>query len=178
MNLLLKSGTLYRMDNKASGPALANIHNHMFGLEKQIIAGEKQFLTQIRTEIPTGERILGVCSRQYLLKNSDGEILLSGVPKYGDENDPSIVGQFSYRMPRVNSAELVFQDRSGLLRMINSQNYRLTDPSGRVILTLLRRGIFSGGWNLDAAEELRPEFLCAIFIFCRYMEQENELPIV
>ncbi len=178
MNLLLKSGTLYRTENKYSGQALAIIHNRLFGLEKQIIAGEKQFLTQIRTEIPTGERICGACPKQYLLKNSDGEILLSGVPKYADEDVPSIVGQFIYRMPRVNSAELIFQDRSGLLRMINSQNYRLTDTSGKVILTLLRRGIFSGGWNLDAAEELRPEFLCGIFIFCRYMEQENELPIV
>lgn len=178
MNLVLKSGTLYRTDNKATGPALANIHNRIFGLEKQIIAGEKQFLTQIRTEIPTGERIPGVCPRQYLLKNSDGQILLSGVPRYADENDPSITGKFIYRMPRVNSAELMFQNRSGLLRMINSQNYHLTDPSGNVILTLMHRGIFSGGWNLDAAEELCPEFLCGIFIFCRYMEQENELPIV
>lgn len=178
MNLLLKSGTLYRTDNKAAGPALANIHNRLFGLEKQIIAGEKQFLTQIQTKTLTGERNPGAGSRQYLLKNSDGEILLSGVPRYADENDPSIVGQFIYRMPRVSSVELMFQDRSGLLRMINSQNYRLTDPSGKVILTLLRRGIFSGGWNLDAAEEFRPEFLCGIFIFCRYMEQENEFPIV
>ncbi|WP_312503479.1 hypothetical protein [Lacrimispora sp.] len=178
MNLLLKSGTLYRTDNKAAGPALANIHNRLFGLEKQIIAGEKQFLTQIRTEIFTGERILGAGSRQYLLKNSDGEILLSGVPRYAEENDPSIVGQFIYRIPRVSYVELMFQNRNGLLRMINSQNYRLTDPSGKVILTLLRRGIFSGGWNLDAAEEFRPEFLCGIFIFCRYMEQENEFPIV
>lgn len=178
MNLFLKSGTLYRTDNMDSGPALANIHSRLFGLEKQIIAGEKQFRTQIRTEILTGERFPGVCSRQYRLKNSDGEILLSGIPRYADENDPSIVGHFIYRMPRVNSAELMFQDRSGLLRMISSQNYRLTDPSGKVILTLLRRGIFYGGWNLDAAEELRPEFLCGIFIFCRYMEQENELPIV
>ncbi|WP_313155725.1 hypothetical protein [Lacrimispora sp.] len=178
MNLLLKSGTLYRTDNKAAGPALANIHNRLFGLEKQIIAGEKQFLTQIRTEILTGERILGAGSRQYLLKNSDGEILLSGVPRYAEENDPSIVGQFIYRIPRVSYVELMFQNRNGLLRKINSQNYRLTDPSGKVILTLLRRGIFSGGWNLDAAEEFRPEFLCGIFIFCRYMEQENEFPIV
>ncbi|SET75181.1 hypothetical protein SAMN05443270_1250 [Lacrimispora sphenoides] len=178
MNLLLKSGTLYQTDNKAAGPALANIHNRLFGLEKQIIAGEKQFLTQIQTKTLTGERILGAGSRQYLLKNSGGEILLSGVPKYADENDPAIVGKFIYRMQRVNSVELMFQDRSGLLQMINSQNYRLSDPSGKVILTLLRRGIFSGGWNLDAAEEFQPEFLCGIFIFCRYMEQENELPIV
>lgn len=173
MNLLIKSGTLYRTDNEVSGQVLANIHNRLFGLEKRIIAGEKQFVTQIRTEIPAGERIYGACPKQYLLKNSGGEILLSGVPKYADEDR-----QFIYRMPRVNSAELKFQNRSGLLRMINNQNYRLTDPSGKVILTLQRRGIFSGGWNLDAVEELRPEFLCGIFIFCRYMEQENELPIV
>ncbi len=178
MNLLLKSGTLYQADNKASGLALANIHNRFFGLEKHIITGGKQFLTQIRTELPTGERICDVCSRQYLLKNSDGEILLSGVPKYADENGPFIMWKFSYRMPRVKSAELMFQDRIGLLQMINSQNYRLTDSSGKVILTLSRRGIFSRGWNLDAAEEFYPEFLCGIFIFCRYMEQENELLIV
>ena len=177
MNLLLKSGALYQEDNKASGLALANIHNCLFGLEKHIIAGEKQFLTQIRTEVPTGERICDVCSRQYLLKNSDGEILLSGVPKYADENGPFIVWKFGYRMPRVKSAELMFQDRIGLLQMINSQNYRLTDSSGKVILTLSRRG-FSRCWNLDAAEEFCPEFLCGIFIFCRYMEQENELLIV
>lgn len=107
MNLLLKSGTLYQTDNKAAGPALANIHNRLFGLEKQIIAGEKQFLTQIQTKTLTGERILGAGSRQYLLKNSGGEILLSGVPKYADENDPAIVGKFIYRMQRVSSVELM-----------------------------------------------------------------------
>lgn len=177
MDFLIKSGTLYWLEGEAYGPALADIRNRLCSSEKHIIAGEKQFLTQIRTEIPQEEITPGACPKQYLLKNSEGEVLLSGVPRYADGDDPSVVGWPIYRMPRVNSAELLFQGRSGLLKMINSQNYRLTAPSGKVMLTFLHRGII-GGWRLETAEEFPPELLCGIFIFCRYMEQENELTTI
>ncbi|SBV98845.1 conserved hypothetical protein [uncultured Eubacteriales bacterium] len=177
MNFLLKSGTLYWTDGGPYGPALADIRNRLCGSEKQIIAGGEQFLSKIRMEVPPEELPPGSCPKQYLLKNSEGEVLLSGIPRYADGDDPSVVGWPIYRMPRVNSAELLFQGRSGLLQMINSQNYRLTAPSGKEMLTLLHRGII-GGWSLETAEEFSPELLCGIFIFCRYIEQENEFTTV
>ncbi|QRV22121.1 hypothetical protein I6K70_12195 [Lacrimispora saccharolytica] len=80
-------------------------------------------------------------------------------------------------MPRVDSADLILQNLSAHLKMINSQNYLLSDGSGQGILSVMHRGGM-GGWDLDSREEFSPEILCGIFVFCRYLEQENELIVV
>ena len=41
----------------------------------------------------------------------------------------------------------------------------------------MHRGI-AGGWTLEDNCGFSPEMLCGIFIFCRYIEQENEFMIV
>lgn len=177
MKYFLKSGILYKREQENLSPALANIKNRLCGSEKQIYVGEKQFLTAIQTELKPGEHIRGGCPKKYILKNLNEEILMSGFPKYAEGEDPSVAGWPIYRMPRVDSADLLLQSHSGSLQMINSQNYRLMDNTGQSVLNVLHRGVM-GGWDMEAPEEFSPEILCGIFVFCRYMEQENELMVV
>lgn len=63
------------------------------------------------------------------------------------------------------------------LNMWNSQNYCLGKSAGEEAVRIFHRGL-AGGWDIEAADEICPEIICGIFIFCRYIEQENEFPIV
>lgn len=63
------------------------------------------------------------------------------------------------------------------LNMYNSQYYVLRNTNGDDVLSILHKGT-TGGWFFDDKQGFAPEILCAIFVFCRYMEQENELLIV
>lgn len=175
MNYFIKSGTLYKREKENLSPALAGIKNRLCGSEKQIYVGEKQFLTFM--ERTTGEHSRDACPKKYLLKNRNEEILMTGFPKYAEGEDPSVAGWPVYRMPRVDSADLILQNLSAHLKMINSQNYLLSDGSGQGILSVMHRGGM-GGWDLDSREEFSPEILCGIFVFCLYLEQENELIVV
>lgn len=51
---------------------------------------------------------------------------------------------------------------------------KIIDENGKIIM---RRGL-CGGWLIDAFDDFSPEILCGIFVFCRYVEQENEFLIV
>ena len=61
--------------------------------------------------------------------------------------------------------------------MENVQNYVLTDAQGRCAVRIIHRGM-SGGWKLDVSQPLSPSLLCGLFIFCRYLEKENEFVVV
>ncbi|MBE7720520.1 hypothetical protein [Lacrimispora indolis] len=174
---LLKSGILYKREQETIGPALANIKNRLCGLERQIFVEEQQFLTGIQTDLKPTEHVKGACPKKYFLKNHNGEILMSGFPKYAKGQDPADTGWPVYRMPRIDSVDLLLQDHYGSLQMINSQNYLLSDTSGQGTLNVFHRGVI-GGWNIEAPEEFSPEIICGIFVFCRYLEQENELIVV
>ncbi|MBQ4552448.1 MAG: hypothetical protein IJA59_05820 [Clostridia bacterium] len=64
-----------------------------------------------------------------------------------------------------------------LLTMHNSQNYSLTNNGNSEVLCIKHKGI-AGGWTVEDICGFAPEIICGIFIFCRYIEQENEFLIV
>ena len=72
-------------------------------------------------------------------------------------------------MPRVDHANIVVNGEEYLLTMHNSQNYSLLNTCNSEVLRIMHKGI-AGGWIV--------EDICGIFIFCRYIEQENEFLIV
>ena len=41
------------------------------------------------------------------------------------------------------------------------------------VMQIFHRGIV-GGWNIEAMDNFAPEIICGIFVFCKYIEQENE----
>ena len=63
------------------------------------------------------------------------------------------------------------------LRMHNSQNYTMKDIHDADVLRIMHRGLI-GGWLLEDRCGFAPETLCGLFIFCRYIELENEFIIV
>ena len=82
----------------------------------------------------------------------------------------------------INSATFVGIQVEGIflaaiLEMHNCQNYSLKNCRGEVILQVMHRGI-CGGWNLVTNYDFVPEVICGLFLFCRYIEQENELLII
>ena len=64
-----------------------------------------------------------------------------------------------------------------LLTMHNSQNYSLINAHNSEVLRIMHKGI-AGGWAVEDICGFVPEIICGIFIFCRYIEQENEFLIV
>ncbi|MCR5089383.1 MAG: hypothetical protein K6C08_07735 [Oscillospiraceae bacterium] len=57
--------------------------------------------------------------------------------------------------------------------MYTGRRYDLQDRDGNSILRIVHRGI-SGGWNLETQYIFPAEIICGIFVFCRYIEYENE----
>ena len=64
-----------------------------------------------------------------------------------------------------------------LLTMHNSQNYSLINAHNSEVLRIMHKGI-AGGWAVEDICGFVPEIICGIFIFCRYIEQENEFLVV
>lgn len=177
MKYLLKAGVLYEEEQGEQGVPLANIQNHYFGIEKQIHVGEALFYTGVAKESAPMERLVRACPKRYFMRVAGGTILLSGTPKYARNEDPSVIGWPVYKVTHVDSAELSMQGHDAHLQMVNSQNYLLVDIYGREIIRILHRGVI-GGWRVEAEEGFSYEMICGIFVFCRYLEQENELLVV
>ena len=98
-------------------------------------------------------------------------------PGYAEGDDPGVVGWPICRMPRVDHANIVVNGEEYLLTMHNSQNYSLLNTRNSEVLRIMHKGI-AGGWIVEDICGLVPEIICGIFIFCRYIEQENEFLIV
>lgn len=47
----------------------------------------------------------------------------------------------------------------------------------REVVHILHRGIM-GGWTIEDETGLLPKNLCGLFVFCRYLERENEFMTV
>lgn len=64
-----------------------------------------------------------------------------------------------------------------LLVMQNDQNYLLSDKYSKAVIQIFHRRLV-GGWDIEVMNDFAPEIICGIFVFCRYVEQENEFSIV
>ena len=118
-----------------------------------------------------------VINREYILTGNGKQIICSARPGYADGDDPNIVGWPICRMPRVDHASIVMNGEEYLLTMHNSQNYSLKDTNHTEVLRIMHKGI-AGGWDVEDICDITPEIICGIFVFCRYIEQENEFLIV
>ena len=170
----MRAGVLY----EEGGRVLARIRGSLCGSEKQVLSPEGELL--LRTEIqrlgeeaPTGD----VREKAYRMYAADGRECAAAQPYYAEEEDPNLVGWPICRLPHVDRARLTAGGTVYLLFMQNAQNYLLLTGSGRHVVQVLHRGV-AGGWRLETAEEVPVGFLCGLFIFCRYLEKENEFLVV
>lgn len=174
MKYTMKAGTLY-----AGGQITAKIKGALIGTEKQILSPEGQLLlrTKIHDLEAPPERQGDVRFREYVMVGAKNDPLAIGRPDYAEGDDPMVIGWPCCRMPRVDHAKMQMGNRSSCLSMINSQYYLLKGQHEEVMIEIFHRGL-TGGWTIQTADELCPEFICGIFVFCRYIEQENEFLIV
>lgn len=157
MKYTLLGGILFLRDAVA-----ARITGVFTGPEKQIFSSDGQLL--LRTDIRDA------CPRQYRLLDARGNLIAHAEPD-GEKN--AAFGWPRQSLPRVEHARLMLREAEYRLTMRNSQNYVLERPNGEAAVTVFHRGL-TGGWDIEAKDALSPEVLCGVFVFCRYLEQENE----
>jgi hypothetical protein len=92
-------------------------------------------------------------------------------------DDPDVVGWPVCRMPKVDRADITIDGTDYLILMYDSRNYGMQNNEGKEILHIQHNGI-AGGWTIKCDHDFAPEVLCGLFVFCRYIEQENEFLIV
>lgn len=173
MKYIMKAGTLY-FNNIVS----ARIEGSFTGSEKKIYSANGSLIMHTdvaNLEVPPNETV-NVCYRQYILFDSSGNKCAVANPDYAKGDAPTVVWPLC-RMPRVDHAKVVFDKNEYLLVMQNNQNYLLSDKFGKSVMQIFHRGIV-GGWNIEAMDNFAPEIICGIFVFCKYIEQENEFSIV
>lgn len=162
-----------------NGAQFAQIKNTFSGPRKTISLpdGSTQYQTDITLLDPPAEKSGDVRYRVYTLKNSSGDVLMEAHPGYAKGDDPDVVCWPICRVPKVDHAEIRISGSAYQLVMHNSQNYSLQDKNGSDVLQIMHKGL-SGGWTMDTAESFTAQVLCGLFIFCRYIEQENEFIVV
>ena len=176
MKYTIKAGVIYK---NGSQLALAKIKSAMIGPQKEILSTTGELLLSVDVRCIDGSKTSSgdVRNREYFLFDSKKHLVGSAFPGYADGNDPDVVGWPICRMPRVDHANIVVNGEEYLLTMHNSQNYSLINAHNSEVLRIMHKGI-AGGWTVEDFCGFVPEIICGIFIFCRYIEQENEFLIV
>lgn len=174
MEYMMKSGNLFLNDTIS-----VRIKSTFVSSEKKIFAANGELL--MRTDICNLEASPNekgnIRYRQYVMLDGSGKKRAIAKPDYAKEDDPSVAGWPICRMPKVDHAQLFIDRKEFLLTMKNSQNYFLSEKKGKIVVQIMHRGLY-GGWDIDTAADFAPEILCGIFVFCRYIEQENEFLVV
>lgn len=175
MQYMIKSGVLYN----ETQTALLKIKRALPGPQRKIysIAGALLLTVDVRYLNESKASIGDVRSREYILTDGERRLIGSARPGYADGDNPDVAGWPLYRMPKVDHAHLSVCETEYVLIMHNSQNYSLVDINDSEVLRITHKGI-AGGWMVESNDDFAPEIICGIFIFCRYIEQENEFPIV
>ena len=176
MNYILKLGILYE---ESSTKDLAKIKSAIIGAEKNIYLHGNEWIakTNIRNLNQNETHSGDVRFREYVMVDKEKRIMILGYPDYAKGENPDEVGWPAVRVPRVDHAEIYIEEKKYILEMHNSQSYSLLDCTGETILRIMHRGI-CGGWNLVTDCKFMPEIMCGLFLFCSYIEQENELLII
>ena len=175
MRYLMRAGAL----SNGGGERLAQIRSALWGAGKTIsLTGTS---AQYQTEIDTTEAPAGRSGdarwRVYTLRDGSGAAVMDARPGYAEGDDLEAAGRPAFRAPRVDHAEVRIGEAAYLLVMHSGQSYSLRERGGGDVLRISHRGL-SGGWTIDTAGTFAAQVLCGLFIFCRYIEQENEFIVV
>lgn len=176
MRYIMKSGILSIPEGAKK---LAQIKSTFGGAKKYIslYGSTTQYHANIDIMDTPSEKSGDVRYRIYTLKNECNEVLMEAHPGYAKDDDPAVLGWPICRAPKVDHADVLIANSAYLLVMHNSQNYSLRNKDGSTVLQIIHKGI-SGGWTIKTVETFNALVLCGLFIFCRYIEQENEFIVV
>ena len=168
--------TIHRgvLTRESDGKKLMRIAGVPNAREKRILTMDGKILgrTMIR-----GDECGHVRSREYVLLDTMGIPRAVVRPAYAQGEDPTEVGWPIHRMPAVNRAEVLMDGKVCELVMHDAYCYTLTKVKEMGRVQLRHRGL-GGGWQIESEADFTPKMLSAFYVFCRYMEQENDFPLV
>ena len=173
MEYHMRAGVLY---NGTGDRSLASIRTVFHSQEKKIFGPDGKLLarTTIRQRLGLSGAENGVEKREYVLYGQQEEECAVAHPAYCDQDAPERTGWPVCHTPLADHAQLLLKGQKGLLKMCDGAHYTLCGADGRLLLQLTHRGML-GGWDLRGPEGFSAEFLCGLFVFCRYLEKENEM---
>ena len=165
---LMRSGALYACGKEGEPAVAARLKGPFYTAEKTVLtpAGELWFRAEIENCVPA-EHAPG---RRYRLLDAVGSVAAEAEPAFAPGED----GRAVCRAPRVDRAALRVGGGQYRLVMERPQSFAAGDAQGRVLLRVTHRGV-AGGWRIEAADDLVPGLVCGLFLFCRYLDMENEL---
>jgi len=173
MTYILKSGALRPVgqDN-----ILARIKNDFRGYEKKIYLpdGTLSLYTDIRHLNSSKDCIHDT---QYIMCTLQGEQVSAGWPEYSKDENPENHGWPVSHMPKVDHSFITLNSKNYVLNMVSGRLYEMYDNSGKTVMRIKHRGI-QGGWYIETFSPFKPDIICGIFSFCRYLEHENEFVVV
>ncbi|MDF2886224.1 MAG: hypothetical protein K0R23_609 [Lacrimispora sp.] len=164
MKYLIKAGNLYQIDNERPSTKLACLKMPYYPTRKTILSPDGRI--KLYADIKTCEGSERSREQIYILSDPLNQTLLSGSPVYL-ENLSLLSG------PPVNHIILAMEHKVYDLFMRSSQEYCIMDENSWVTVRLEHR-IKEGGWFVEADPEFSPFILMGLFIFCRYLDKENE----
>ncbi|HJC00929.1 MAG TPA: hypothetical protein H9764_10800 [Candidatus Flavonifractor merdavium] len=172
----LKTGVLRREEG---GESLARIKGGLGGPARQILTPGGTVLLRtdiLRLEAPRG-REGDLRYTRYRMYGADGGVYAEGAPGYAPEEDPERVGWPVCRMPRADRIALTAGEARYTLYMDSGSLYRMEEEGAGCRMRMVHRGV-AGGWRLECEPALPACFLCGLFVFCRYLEGENQFLVV
>ena len=176
MKYILKSGMLFAENNEQP---LAKIKSMFLGPNKMIYSEKDELLFQT-TILDSGIQTDNNCdvrSHKYVITIPNGDKIASAYPNYDKKNDPNIVGWPICHVPHVNRAKVIWGNYEYELVRKDSQHYQLKSKSEIHFLEIKHRGLI-GGWEIHATDNFSHQIICGLFIFCKYIEQENDFMLI
>lgn len=167
-------GSLFTSSNQQEENCLYYLKPPVYTQNKVIAAYEGT--DEFSVEIEEAEAETPSQMHRYLLKDKKGNLLMEGCPGFGYGGVPA-PQTFSRTFPPHSRADHVTVTSpsgiSGILQMLNSQNFILTAQDGHKAAELIHNGA-GGGWNVCADDTIAPVLIMGIFLFSRYLDKENE----
>lgn len=176
MQYMMKGGVIHSGQTLR---ALARIKGVLSGPDKSILGEEDGLRMRADIRYPDGKRegSSDVRQKEYVLTGPEGSVVAVAHPDYAPGVGPGGDGLPVCRLPRVDHARIEMKGTDFMLTMHSSQRYTLEQDGGAEAVRITHRGI-PGGWTIEDRVGFAPELLCGLFVFCRYIERENELLIV
>lgn len=176
MKYVIKSGML---SSAREGKVFAEIKGALWEQKRKVFLGDPgiYFEAYVHSLPASPSKISDVRFKTYIFNDNKGQIVMKAQPDYANDENPDIAGWPVCHAPRVDHANVVIGKIKYLLIMHNSQNYTLIDNRNNTLIQIIHRGI-SGGWLIEDCGNFTYEIICGLFIFCRYIEQENEFIIL
>ena len=176
MKYILKSGLLM---NEKEEKILAQIKPILIGWNKEIFSTDGTMLlnTTVETDVSLARINGDVRSRKYIMYDNAGKELAFAHPYYDDRNNPDIKGWPACYIPKVNLAKIQYMDMEYILTRHDNTYYTFITKENKIAITIKHRGI-NGGWTIEANDKLTPQIICGFFIFCKYLERENEFILI